>query len=89
VRNRWGDTSTPIVSRVILEISVPRFFAVIRRPVVEEIRRVFVGGLDPSRTGRDWFRYTSMWRFNHAGTGRSSGRPDFVTLPGKAIHHLP
>ena len=30
VRNRWGDTSTPIVSSVILEISVPRFFAVSR-----------------------------------------------------------
>ena len=53
VRKRWGDTSTPIVSRVILEISVPRFFVVIRRPVVEEIQRAFVGGLDPSRTGRD------------------------------------
>jgi hypothetical protein len=45
VRNRWGDTSTPIVSRVILEISVPRFFVVSRSPVVEEIQRAFVGGL--------------------------------------------
>jgi hypothetical protein len=59
-RNRWGDTSTPIVSRVILEISVPRFFVVIPRPVVEEIQRLFVGSLDLSRMGRDWFRYTSM-----------------------------
>jgi hypothetical protein len=41
---------------VILEISTPRFFVVIRRPVVEEIQRAFVGGLDPSRRGRDWSR---------------------------------
>jgi hypothetical protein len=39
VRNRWGEILTPIVSRVILESSVPRFLVVIRRPVVEEIRR--------------------------------------------------
>jgi hypothetical protein len=60
VRNRWGETSTPRVSRVIFEINIPRFFAVIRRPVVEEIQSAFVGGIDPSRTGRDSFRYKSM-----------------------------
>jgi hypothetical protein len=60
VRNRWGETSTPRVSRVILEISVPTLFVVIGRPVVEEIQRAFPGGLDPSRTGRDWCRYVSM-----------------------------
>jgi hypothetical protein len=69
--------------------AVPIFFVVIGRPVVEEIHSAFVGGLDPSRTGRAWLRYTSTQRFNHAGTGRSSGRRDFVLLPGKAIHHLP
>jgi len=52
--------NTPRVSNVILEISVPIFFVVMGRPVVEEIQRAFVSGLDPSRTGRDWFRYTSM-----------------------------
>ena len=52
VRNRWGDTSTPIVSSVILEISVPRFLVVSRPPVVEEIQRAFVGGLDLSRSGQ-------------------------------------
>src|SRR5262249_47621725 len=89
VRNRWGDTSTPIVSRVILEISVPRFFVVSRPPVVEEIQRAFVGGLDPSKSGRDWLRYSSIKRLSNAGTRRSSGRRDFVRWPGKAIHQLP
>src|SRR5262245_1519306 len=31
VRNRWGETSTPIASRVIFEINVPRFLVVICR----------------------------------------------------------
>jgi putative ABC transport system substrate-binding protein len=47
---------------VILEINIPRFFVVMGRPVVEEIHRAFVGP-DPSRTGRDSFRYASMQRF--------------------------
>jgi hypothetical protein len=47
VRKRWGETSTPRVSNVILEISVPIFFVVRGRPVVEEIQRVFVGGPVP------------------------------------------
>src|SRR5262249_61988400 len=82
VRNRWGDTSTPIVSRVILEIRVPRFFVVSRPPVVEEIQRAFVGGLDWSRSGRDWLRYSSIKRLSNAGTRRSSGRREFVRGPG-------
>src|SRR5262249_32156769 len=88
-RNRWGDTSTPIVSRVILEISVPRFFVVSRPPVVEEIQRALVAGLDLSRSGRDWLRYSSTKRLSNAGTRRSSGRRDFVRWAGKAIHQLP
>jgi hypothetical protein len=59
VRNRCGETSTPRVSRVIFEIRIPRFFGVMGRPVVEEIQRAFVAGLDPSRTGRDLLRYAS------------------------------
>jgi hypothetical protein len=73
MRNRWGETSTPKVSKVILKINIPMFFVVMGRPVVEEIQRAFVGGLDSSRTGRDWLRYASMHRFSNAGTGRSSG----------------
>src|SRR5262249_23309994 len=53
VRNRWGGTSTPRVASGTLEISVPMFFVVIPWPVVAEIQSAFVGGLDPSRTGRD------------------------------------
>src|SRR3974390_1052619 len=89
VRNRGGGTSTPSVSRVILEINVPRFFVVIARPVVDEIQRAFVDGLDPIRRGRDWFKYISMERFKNSGTRRSSGRRDFVLILGKAIHQLP
>jgi hypothetical protein len=37
VRNRWGDTSTPNVRNVILDIKVPKFFWVNCRPVLEEI----------------------------------------------------
>ena len=69
VRNRWGETSTPTASRVIFEINIPRYFAVIRRPVVEEIQSAFVGGIDPSRTGRDLFRYKSMQRSGLLGRG--------------------
>jgi len=36
------------------------FFVVMGRPVVEEIQRAFLGGLDPSRMGRDSCRYASM-----------------------------
>jgi hypothetical protein len=53
VLNRWGDTSTPIVSSVILEIRVPRFLVVYRRPVREEIQREFVAGREPIKAGRD------------------------------------
>ena len=60
VRNRWGETSTPRVSSVILEINVPRFFVVIARPVVDETHRAFVDGFDPVRSGRDWFKYIVM-----------------------------
>ena len=56
VRNKWGDTSTPIVASVILEINVPRFFLVSGPPVLAEIHRAFVVDLERTRTGRDWAR---------------------------------
>ena len=37
VRNRWGETSTPRVSRVIFDTNVPRFFVVIGLPVVDKL----------------------------------------------------
>jgi len=52
VRNRCGETSTPRISEVILEIRIPRFFVVIKRPVVEEIQSAFEGEPNPSRTSR-------------------------------------
>jgi hypothetical protein len=45
---------------VILEIRVPRFFVVMGRPVVQEIQRTLVGGLDPTRIGRDWLSQGSV-----------------------------
>src|SRR6266852_1476355 len=89
VRNRWGETSTPRVSRVTLETNAPRFFLVIGRPVVEEIQRALGADLDPIRTGRDWVRQTSIERFSNEGTRRWCGRRDFVVIVGKAIHQLP
>jgi hypothetical protein len=56
VRNRWGETSTPIISRVVFEIRVARFLVVYRRPVREEIHREFVAGREPIKTGLDSVR---------------------------------
>src|SRR3982074_1766811 len=83
VRNRWGETSTPRVPTVILETRIPRFFVVMGLPVVEEIQRAFMGGLDPSRTGRDSFICASRWGSRNAGGGLSTPRRDFVLMPGK------
>src|SRR5262249_62109801 len=82
-------TSTPRVSRVTLDTKVPRFFVVIGPAVVEDIQRAFVVDPDRRRTGRDCFKYRSMALFSHSGTRRSSGRRDFVRLPGRAIHQMP
>lgn len=56
MRNRWGETSTPIISRVVFEIRVARFLVVYRRPVREEIHREFVAGREPIKTGLDSVR---------------------------------
>jgi uncharacterized protein YqjF (DUF2071 family) len=72
VRNRWGDTLTPSIRYVILEIKVPRFFVVIRRPVLDEIHRKSVDAFDPSKTGRDRFKYVSIVPLRISGTRLSS-----------------
>src|SRR5262249_57509585 len=89
VRNKWGETSTPRVARVILDTNVPRFFLVIGPAVWEEIQRAFVCDFVRKRTGRDWFKYRSMKGLSNLGTRRSSGRRDFVLMLGRTIHQLP
>src|SRR5205823_12484099 len=71
------------------DTSVPRFLVVKRLPLVDEIQSALVCGLDPIRTGRDFFRYTLIAEFRNSGTGRSSNLRVFVLALGNAIHQFP
>ncbi len=51
VRKRWGETSTPMVRRVTLDIKVPRFL-VVKRPLVrDEIQSQLLLDFDPISLG--------------------------------------